>query len=239
LLKGAVRTSVGSHFLNKMTHDAMKQADVLLKEKQVIFWDFDGVIKDSLAVKSLGFERLFLSYGKDVVKKVREHHNAHGGISRYEKIPLYLSWAGEPVTDDQVEEFCVRFSHLVQQAVIESPWVPGVFEYLQANYTSQFFFLITATPQEEIEQILCAVDINNFFREVHGAPTAKAMVVQDVMSRLRFNSDQALVVGDSATDLSAAEENNVAFLLRRTPFNQSLQKHFHGPCFENLSSKFL
>ena len=222
-----------------MTPEALKQVGVFLRKKQVVFWDFDGVIKDSVEVKSAGYEGLFLSYGKEVVKKVREHHNAHGGISRYEKIPLYLSWAGEPVTDDQVEEFCVRFSHLVQQAVIESPWVPGVLEYLQANHTSQFFILITATPQEEIKQILCAIGSNKFFREVHGAPTAKAMVVQDVMSRLRFNSDEALVVGDSATDLRAAEENNVAFLLRRTPFNQNLQKQFHGPSFENLSSKVL
>jgi phosphoglycolate phosphatase-like HAD superfamily hydrolase len=222
-----------------MTPEALKQVGVFLRKKQVVFWDFDGVIKDSIEVKSTGYEQLFLSYGDDVVKKVCEHHNAHGGISRYEKIPLYLSWVGEPASADQVKLFCDRFSKLVQQAVIETPWVPGVFEYLQANHTSQIFILITATPQEEIEQILCAIDINNFFREVHGAPTAKAMVVQDVMNRLRFNSDQTLVVGDSATDLSAAEENNVAFLLRRTPFNQSLQKQFHGPSFENLSSKVL
>ena len=75
-----------------MTRDVMKQADVLLKEKQVIFWDFDGVIKDSLAVKSLGFERLFSSYGVDIVEKVRDHHNAHGGISRYEKYSFI--WTG-------------------------------------------------------------------------------------------------------------------------------------------------
>ena len=220
-----------------MTRDVMKQADVLLKEKQVIFWDFDGVIKDSLAVKSLGFERLFSSYGVDIVEKVRDHHNAHGGISRYEKIQLYLDWAGEPATTDQVQAFCGRFSDLVKQAVIESPWVPGVCEYLKANHTSQSFVLMTATPQEEIEQILHALDISYCFQEVHGAPVAKAVVVRNALRRLQLSPEQALVVGDSATDLSAAEENNVVFLLRRTPFNQDLQKRFQGSSFEILSFK--
>ena len=206
-----------------------------MKEYKIIFWDFDGVIKDSVTVKSMGYEQLFMPYGEDVVDKVRQHHKAHGGVSRFEKIPLYLSWAGEPVEIDQIKSFCEKFSDLVQQAVIDAPWVPGVRDYLQANHTRQYFVLMTATPQEEIEQILHTLGITHCFREVYGAPTAKAMVVSDVLKRLHCPPEQALVVGDSDTDLSAAEENNVVFLLRRTPFNQDLQKRFQGSSFEGLS----
>jgi phosphoglycolate phosphatase-like HAD superfamily hydrolase len=218
-----------------MIRQTVKPTDVLLKEKQVVFWDFDGVIKDSVMVKSVGYEQLFMSYGESVVEKVRQHHKDHGGISRYEKIPLYLSWAGEPANADQVHEFCGRFSNLVKQAVIDAPWVPGVREYLQANQISQYFVLITATPQEEIEQILHELDIAHCFREVYGAPTKKTTVVHDVLERLHCLSEQALVVGDSDTDINAAEENNVVFLLRCTPFNQSLQERFRGSSFEGLN----
>ncbi len=213
----------------------MKQDDTLLKVKQIVFWDFDGVIKDSVLVKSVGYEQLFMPYGESVVEKVRQHHNAHGGISRYDKIPLYLGWAGELITADQVQNFCSQFSGLVKQAVIDAPWVPGVREYLQANHSNQYFVLMTATPQEEIEQILHALDITHCFRETHGAPTEKTTVVHDVLERLHCLSEQALVVGDSDTDLSAAEENNVDFLLRRTPLNQGLQERFQGSSFECLS----
>ena len=85
---------------------------ILLKEKQLIFWDFDGVIKDSVAVKSLGYEKLFLPFGEEVVKLVNQHHDAHGGVSRYDKIPLYLGWAGEPADPIQIQEFCHQFSNL-------------------------------------------------------------------------------------------------------------------------------
>jgi phosphoglycolate phosphatase-like HAD superfamily hydrolase len=213
----------------------MKQVDTLLKAKHIVFWDFDGVIKDSVLVKSVGYEKLFMPYGESVVEKVRQHHNAHGGISRYDKIPLYLGWAGEPITTDQVQNFCSRFSGLVKQAVIDAPWVPGVREYLQANHTRQYFVLMTATPQEEIEQILHALDITHCFREIHGAPTGKTTVVHDILERLHCLSEQALVVGDSDTDISAAEENGVVFLLRCTPFNLDLQERFQGSSFEGLS----
>ena len=218
-----------------MTCESVKQAYALLKTRRSVFWDFDGVIKDSVMVKSAGYEKLFLPFGENVVKQVNQHHNAHGGISRYEKMPLYLSWAGEPADPIQVQEFCDRFSNLVQQAVIDSPWVPGVYEYFRSHYTKQCFVLITGTPQNEIEQILHALDIAHYFQDVSGAPKTKTIMVKDVLERLHCPPEQALVIGDSGTDLKAAEENNVAFLLRRTPLNQELQKQFQGSSFENLS----
>lgn len=201
---------------------------------QLVFWDFDGVIKDSVEVKSVAFERLFLSYGKDVAGKVRLHHEAHGGVSRYEKMPIYLGWADEPVNAARVHEFCQRFSELARQAVIDSAWVPGVREYLQAQHERQHFVLISATPQEEMEQILLALEIYPFFREVHGAPKSKTLAIRDVLQRMGCPSDKVLVVGDSETDLAAAEANRVMFLLRRTALNQFLQERHRGPMCDNF-----
>ena len=215
--------------------ESLEQIHALLKTRKVIFWDFDGVIKDSVAVKSLGYEKLFLPFGEEVVKLVNQHHEAHGGVSRYNKIPLYLDWAGECANPIKIQEFYHRFSNLVQQAVIDSPWVPGVHKYLKSNHARQVFILMTATPQEEIEQILHTLELTCCFREVHGAPKTKSNVVDDVLKRLHYFPDQVLVIGDSETDFDAAKQNNVAFLLRRTTLNQKLQNQFQGPSFENLN----
>ena len=40
--------------------ESVEQSHALLKTKKVIFWDFDGVVKDSVEVKSTGYEKLFL-----------------------------------------------------------------------------------------------------------------------------------------------------------------------------------
>jgi phosphoglycolate phosphatase-like HAD superfamily hydrolase len=207
----------------------------LLRRAQLVFWDFDGVIKDSVAVKTEAFERLFSGYGVEVVRKVREHHEANGGVSRFKKMPLYLSWAGEAPDAEHVRLFCERFSQAVFQAVIDAPWVPGVREYIDAHHESQPFVLLTATPQNEIDSILAALCLRHCFREVHGAPTAKSVAIEGVLKRCQQPAAAALMVGDADADLAAAEANAVPFLLRRTPLNLSLQQTFSGVMFDHLS----
>jgi len=209
----------------------------LLQRATIVFWDFDGVIKDSVAAKSDGFEQLFLRYGKEVASRVRQHHEAHSGVSRYEKMPIYLNWVGEPVTGARIQEFCDRFSKLVLQAVIDSPWVPGVREYLQKHHLLQRFVLLTATPQEEINRILHLLDIAHCFVQISGAPAHKVTAIAQILRRLQCAAEDALMIGDSASDLYAAEANSVAFLLRRTTINQGLQKQYAGAMFEDLANE--
>jgi len=212
----------------------MSPQGVLLHGVRVVFWDFDGVIKDSVKAKSVAFEQLFAPYGQEVAEQVRRHHEAHGGVSRFDKIPMYLGWAGEAATEEKVREFCDRFSRLAGQAVIDSAWVPGIREYLEAHHACQTFVLVSATPQQEIEQILRALNLFHCFSDVYGVPTAKSVAIQRVLQRLECPPEQALMVGDSDTDLNAAKANHVAFLLRRTAFNRPLQKQYSGPAFDNL-----
>ena len=93
--------------------------------KKNFFWDFDGVIKDSVEIKSNAYEELFLQWGELVACKVRDHHKLNGGMSRFDKIPLYLSWTNEILTESLVDKLCNDFSELVKHKVINSPWVPG------------------------------------------------------------------------------------------------------------------
>ena len=215
----------------------LKSVSSLLNSALLIFWDFDGVVKDSLDIKSLAFENLFLPFGLEIASRVRIHHERNGGVSRFEKIPLYLQWAGQPTSPLQVNEFCDRFAKCVQQGVIDAPWVPGVREYLLGNFTEQYFVLVTATPQEEIEQILDALQISHCFREVYGAPTNKAIAIAAVLDRQKCPPIRSLMIGDAETDRQAALMNSVSFLLRRTPLNLTLQNSYSGPMFDDLKDE--
>lgn len=200
---------------------------------KLVFWDFDGVIKDSVEVKTAAFEELFLPYGVDVAARVRAHHEAHGGVSRFQKIPLYLGWVG--VTGAAaIDEHCRRFSDLVLQKVIDSPWVPGVREYLVANHARQYFVLLTATPQEEIEHIIRSLQISELFRQVFGAPSKKADAIARVLAATGAAPKSALMVGDSETDLTAAVANGVGFLLRRTALNRAMHDRDNFCVFDDL-----
>ena len=65
----------------------MKEID--LANYTYFFWDFDGVIKESVSIKTNAFKKLFSDQNNSTLLKIIDHHLENGGVSRYEKIPLY------------------------------------------------------------------------------------------------------------------------------------------------------
>jgi phosphoglycolate phosphatase-like HAD superfamily hydrolase len=205
-----------------------------VKEFKLIFWDFDGVIKESAEIKAKAFRRLFSSGGQSLANKIEAHHNSNGGMSRYEKFPIYLQWAGEEVTKGTLDALSLEFSEIVFQDILDANWVPGVLEYLQKNHQRQIFILVTATPLEEIKKILNILGISNYFKCVHGSPQTKAKAIADGLTKFKCAPDNALMIGDSYVDLSAAKENAVGFLLRRTLENQDLISRYQVKSINNF-----
>jgi len=201
-----------------------KSLKKILNDSSVIFWDFDGVIKDSVAIKASAFQMLFSKYGKRVADLIETHHIENGGLSRFEKIPLYLSWSGERVTKENIEKYCHKFSLLVKRSTIDSPWVPGVQKYLELNYNKKKFILVTATPRDEIEDVLKELSIQNYFMAVYGSPILKINAIRDSINRFKIEEENVIMIGDSLIDYEAAVKNNILFALRRTEHNLSLQK---------------
>jgi phosphoglycolate phosphatase-like HAD superfamily hydrolase len=205
-----------------------------VRDRSLLFWDFDGVIKETVEVKTAAYVRLFAPFGPALAARVREHHENNGGMSRFEKVPLYLQWAGESTSAACVARYCELFSEAVFQAVIDSAWVPGAREYLMANQRLQRFVLVTGTPQLEMERMLVILQIAGCFVAVHGAPTAKAAAMAATLERFNCRAADSLMIGDSEADFRAAITANVPFLLRRTPQNLRLQHSYAGPQCEDF-----
>ena len=205
-------------------------------EEKYIFWDFDGVIKDSVKSKGQAFVAIFSSIDSRIKKKILNHHENHGGMSRFEKIPLYLEFASLPVNQKNIDIHLKRFSEFTKQLVIDSEWIPGVLEFIRENSRLKDFFLITATPTEEINEILKCLELDNHFKRVFGSPLNKTTVVSELLKNYKIPLNDALMLGDSCSDYKAAKENEVNFILRKTEFNKNLQnsltcrkiKHFYN-----------
>jgi phosphoglycolate phosphatase-like HAD superfamily hydrolase len=213
---------------------ASASGQAVLLRYATLFWDFDGVIKESLTVKAEAFEHLFAPFGAEIAARVRAHHERHDGMPRSEKLPLYLKWAGCEDSAAQVARYSELFSTAVRAAVVGCPWVQGASEYLQANCRRQRCVLVTATPQQEIEWILKTLGAGHWFSDVYGTPVAKAEALAQVLARPGCRASDALLIGDSAVDHEAARAAGVDFLLRRTPFNAALQRLYAGPQCEHF-----
>ena len=202
----------------------------------LIFWDFDGVIKDSVEVKTRAYFQLFEPFGEVVAEKVRDHHEAHGGMSRFEKIPIYLQWAGLETNLSTVSDYCEQFSQRVLKGVIDAPWVSGVERYLRNNSNQQTFLLVSATPQDELEHILRALDLRTCFAEVYGAPIRKQDAIGKALLERGIEARDCLMIGDAQADLDASEANQVSFLLRKHGSNTNVFASYTGASVKDFTS---
>jgi phosphoglycolate phosphatase-like HAD superfamily hydrolase len=155
-------------------------------------------------------------------------------MSRFDKLPIYLRLVGEEPTEDRVNEFCEKFSKLVLQNVIDAPWVPGAEDYIRMNPRRQTFVLVSATPQEELEQILQVLDLRECFENVFSAPTTKIESIRMTLKKYNGEPKNCLMIGDAWADLKAAQANQVPFLLRRHATNGQVFEQYTGDSVEDF-----
>ena len=189
---------------------------------ELIFWDFDGVIKESVSVKTDAYVELFRIYGAEVANKVKHHHLMNGGMSRYDKIPLYLKWAGLEQDESEVQNFCGKFSSIVKNKVIASAWVPGVEDFLHNNKENHTFVLVSATPQAELEDICNSLKLTGVFSRIYGAPINKSDSIRVSMINYKVPPSSCLMIGDAEADIQAAQDNEIHFIFRRHQYNGDL-----------------
>ena len=201
---------------------------------RAIIFDFDGIIVESVDIKTQAFAELYRSYGDEVVQKVVAHHEANGGMSRYEKIQHYHnSYLGKPISLVEVENLASRFSEVVMDKVINAPYVGGVLEFLE-NYKNIYeYFISTGTPQDEIESILTIKNIGHYFKSVLGSPIKKTEHVKSILKEFGYKPLEVIFVGDAQSDIEAAQANGLGFIGRYTTSEQIKdQNHIIESLFE-------
>ena len=113
-----------------------------------IILDFDGVILESVSVKTEAFRELFSSE-PDHVEEIVQFHIENGGMSRFDKIRyIYSHILRKELTEIQFHHLSASFADLVLEKVIQSPFVPGAKEFLQNNYTKVPLYVVSATPED-------------------------------------------------------------------------------------------
>ena len=186
------------------------------KIKSIIF-DYDGVIAESVNVKTDAFAELYKSYGNNIVQKVIKHHEANGGVSRYEKFKIYhKKYLKENIDKCKVGELAKKFSNLVLQKVINSHYVLGVYDFISLNYKKYDFHISTGTPTDEIDIILKRKSIRKFFKEVYGSPEKKDLHIKKILEMYGYKKSEVVFIGDALSDRDAAKNNDIFFIGRYT-----------------------
>lgn len=196
---------------------------------KAIFYDFDGVIKDSTEVKTKAFYQLYLPYGKSIADKVVVHHLQNGGVSRFKKIQYYHSeFLKIQLTDEEINKLANQFSEIVLEQVIACNYVKGANDVIHELKDKYLQFIVTGTPQNEIEYISEELKITNCFKEIFGSPTTKIEIVKNLLAKYNFKSHEVIFIGDALTDYEAALKYNLNFILRTHIENEEIFKDYKG-----------
>lgn len=191
--------------------------------KNLVVFDLDGVILESLEVKTQAFEEMYSEYGKEIVSKVRAYHLNNGGISRYKKIKYFhKNFLNLDLSNNDFDKLLKRFASIVFSKVVNSKFVNGFDEYIRSILNNSYICLSTGTPTKEAKEILEYKKIIHYFSEIYGSPSEKKNHLYEILQKNEFKD--RFFLGDAMSDYQAAKEFNFKFLLREHKYNQEMKK---------------
>jgi len=181
-----------------------------------IIFDFDGVLVESVDVKTRAFGALYEKYGEKVVAQVENYHLSHGGVSRFEKFRYFqIEILGEaPLTEREVADLAAAFSDLVMDRVVAAPMVIGAQAFLDSAGNHLPLFVVSGTPTAELDEIIGRRNLDTVFSGTWGSPRSKAENIAELLREHDLPANRCIVIGDAIADLDGARANDVHFLGR-------------------------
>lgn len=180
---------------------------------RLVFFDFDGVLVDSVEVKTNAFVALYEPFGDRVMEEVRAYHLANAGVSRYDKFRHWQrTLVNGPDDDATIEALAARFGDEVKKQVIAAPEIPGASDALNRLAKLWPLFVTSATPQNELQDIIAARKMNQNFTAIFGSPCSKSDAIAQCLRMHKAQAGDCVMIGDAAADYKAALANAVPFI---------------------------
>lgn len=186
-----------------------------MRDWRAIFFDFDGVIVESLDVKIEAFRRIYAPHGETVVKRAIDHYVHEAGVPRQLRFRhCHKQFLGRDLSDAEVQALSDRFGELVEDLVVACPAVPGAREFLEAFAPKIPCFVVSATPDAELQRILDRRGLARFFAAAHGSPPDKVEVLSRILARRGWRGADTAMIGDGLADHRAATAHGIRFVGR-------------------------
>ena len=207
------------------------------KDYKVAIFDFDGVIKDSIDAKGTAYQEIFEKATPKQKNYIKHHHLQNGGISRYDKIPLYMKLLEINPTKESIDYYLDKFQRRTVEKVLCAEWIDGAYEFLERISTRCPTYIATATPTKEMITILKGLNIYDILKGSFGSPAKKNEIIRQIIINEDVHNNEVIFFGDSQTDREAAELNDVDFVLVNGHLDDLKTCLAHIPDFGNESIK--
>lgn len=194
-----------------------------LMDKKVIFWDFDGVLMDSMPVRDRGFELVLKEFPPQEVALLMEFHRANGGLSRYVKFRYFFEEIrNETISENEISIWASKFSEVMKKELLDKTLlIADSLNFVKSNKDLFSMHIVSGSDQAELRYLCKELDIAPYFLSINGSPTPKKQLVSKLLEEYKYNKVETVLIGDSMNDFEAAEFNQIEFMGYN---NESLRK---------------
>ena len=205
-----------------------------LYEIRAIIFDFDGVLVESNDEKTEAFKELFSLYPEHE-RAMLDYHIRWFSTSRMDKFRYFVyEMMARPGDENSVADMAEKFSSLVVKRVISCPEVPGASELLAEFSQRVPLYISSATPQDELRNIVRCRGFGSYFRAVYGyPPIPKTEAIESVLSKENALPQEVLFIGDSVSDYHFAKETGIRFMGRDSGLSfQSVEIEMYNDLYD-------
>lgn len=180
--------------------------------KNIIF-DFDGVILDSVPIKTEGFKKLFKDFPLDKVNKLVEYHELNGGKSRYVKIKYFFhELLNQDISEEKVLEYAQKYSEITKEELTDPKYIiKDAINFIKSNYKKYSMHIASGADEKDLKHICNSLNLSQYFLSIYGSPTIKSEIVKTILESNNYQNKETIFIGDSINDYEAAKENHIKF----------------------------
>ena len=192
--------------------------EVLHLTRTSILFDLDGTLVDTAADLAWALNRCLGEIGRRAVSQDEVRLMIGGGIAQL--VSLGLEATGGLVADRELERLTGQCKNLYEEHVADhSRPFPGVAEALPVLSGAGFAMgVCTNKPEEASRRLLSALGLGPWIPVIIGGDTLGVRkpdpaMARAVIERLGATADTAVLVGDSATDVTLARAAAIPVIL--------------------------
>jgi phosphoglycolate phosphatase-like HAD superfamily hydrolase len=192
--------------------------------KNIIF-DFDGVILDSVPIKTEGFRKLFQNFSTNDINKLVLYHELNGGKSRYVKIKYFFNeLLHKDISEQQILEYANKYSEITKEELTNPKYISeDTLSFIRENYKKYEMHIASGADEKDLKYICEKLDLTKYFLSINGSPKIKGEIVKSILLDNNYDTNETVLIGDSVNDFDSAEDNGIDFFAYN---NQSLKSHY-------------
>jgi phosphoglycolate phosphatase-like HAD superfamily hydrolase len=191
-----------------------------------LFFDFDGVILDSVAIRTEGFRRVLKDFDDSDVDQLIEYHNINGGISRYAKFKwFYKEVLKKELSQGQLDKYTDEFSSIMLDELSNKSYlIQQTVDFLKRTFLTMPMHVVSGADQTELRHLCKELDVAKYFNSIYGSPTAKDINITQMLDTYEYDGEDTIMICDSINDYEAAHVNGIYFC----GFNQESLRSIEG-----------